>query len=159
MPPATPPPELDTLFKPFEGSWRCETRFPAGAMAPGAPEMTLKTSIRFRKDLNNFWYRGEYESKKTKTFPGMKGTLYMGYDPVSKQATLIGVDSMGGWGSSTAASPQGESITFVGEMSVMGHKMKTRETLERRGPKEVYHRYEADMGKGFQLMGEDTCKK
>jgi hypothetical protein len=29
-----------------------------------------------------------------------------------------------------------------------------------RGPdKGATHKYEADMGKGFQLMGEDTCKK
>jgi hypothetical protein len=37
--------------------------------------------------------------------------------------------------------------------------MKTRETFTKVGPKELSHKFEGDMGKGFQLMGEDVCKK
>ena len=41
----------------------------------------------------------------------------------------------------------------------MGQKMKTRETMTRKSPKEVEHKFEADMGKGFQVMGTDICTK
>jgi hypothetical protein len=42
---------------------------------------------------------------------------------------------------------------------MMGKKVKTRETTTKDDPKHVTHKFEVDMGKGFQLMGEDVCKK
>jgi hypothetical protein len=155
----TPPPELDALFKSYDGSWRCETKFAAGTMAPGSPEMTMKTNVRFKKDLGNFWIRGEYDGKKSKTFPGIKGVFYLGYDAAGKQATLVGLDSFGTWSTATAPGASGSVVAFNGEATMMGQKMKTRETLELKSPKEAYHKYEVDMGKGLQLMAEDTCKK
>jgi hypothetical protein len=155
----TPPPELDALFKPYDGSWRCDTKFPAGSMGPGSPEMTMKTNLKIKKDLGNFWYRGEYDGKKSKTFPGIKGVFYLGYDAVAKQATLLGVDSFGTWSTATAPGATGSVVALNGEAMMMGRKMKTRETLELKGPKEAYHKYEVDMGQGLQLMAEDSCKK
>ena len=42
---------------------------------------------------------------------------------------------------------------------MMGMKMKTRETMGMKGRKEGFHKLEIDMGKGFAMIGEDTCKK
>ena len=42
---------------------------------------------------------------------------------------------------------------------MMGMKIKTRETMGMKSPKEGFHKLEIDMGKGFTLMGEDNCKK
>jgi hypothetical protein len=160
-PPAMPmpPPELDATFKGYEGNWKCETKFPAGAMGPGSPEMTAKTSVKIKKDkdLAGFWYRGDFEIKKTKTMPGMKGTFYMGVDPGTKQAMLVGIDGMGGTSSGTG--PLGETLIFNGSGVMMGQKVTTRETMTKKSDKEVYHKLEVDMGKGLQNMGEDTCKK
>jgi hypothetical protein len=39
-----------------------------------------------------------------------------------------------------------------------GAKVKSREVMEKKD-KVAYHKFEVDMGQGFQLMGEDTCKK
>ena len=51
----------------------------AGAMGPGSPEMTAKSTVKFSKDLNGFFYRGDYEIKKQKGFDmPMKGTFYIG---------------------------------------------------------------------------------
>jgi len=69
------------------GSWKCDTTFAANAMGPGSPEMKVKTAIKFKKDLGGFWYRGDYEAKKTKDFPGMKGTIYLGHDGKQLLAT------------------------------------------------------------------------
>ena len=155
--PPTPAPELTAFAKNFEGSWKCDSKFPAGAMGPGSPEMSGKSTVSIKKDLNGFWYKGLYEIKKSKTLPGMKGQFSMGYDPGSKQVLLSGTDSMGsGW---FAGGPiQGVSVTTVGEMYMMGMKSKVRESMSKKD-KEVFHKLEIDMGKGFQTVGEDTCRK
>ena len=157
-PPPTPAPELTAFAKNFEGSWKCESKFPAGAMGPGSPESSGKSTVSIKKDLNGFWYKGLYEIKKSKTMPGMKAQFSMGYDPGSKQVLLTGTDNMGsGW---FAGGPiQGDSVTTVGDMFMMGMKSKVRESMSKKSDKEVFHKLEIDMGKGFQTVGEDTCKK
>jgi len=151
-----PAAELDATYKAFDGSWKCETTFPANAMGPGSPEMKVKTTIKFKKDLNGFWYRGEYEAKKTKDFPGVKGTVYLGHD--GKQLLVSNVDSMGGLTSGTGTA-SGDTLTFTEEGYMMGMKVKTRETMQKKSDKEISHKFDVDMGKGFQPMGEDLCKK
>jgi hypothetical protein len=155
--PPMPAPELTAFAKNFEGNWKCDSKFPAGAMGPGSPEMTGKSTVSIKKDLNGFWYKGNFEIKKSKTLPGMKGQFSMGYDAGSKQVLLTGTDSMGsGW---FAGGPiQGDSVTTVGEMYMMGMKSKVRESMSKKD-KEVFHKLEIDMGKGFQTVGEDTCRK
>ena len=157
----TPSPELDTLYKGLEGSWKCDTTMAAGSVGPGSPELKVKSMVKIAKakDLGGMWYRGEYEIKKTKAIPGFKGTFMLGYDAVSKAALNVSYDNTGGAGLATGANATGETVTFVGDSYMMGQKMKTRETMTKKGPKEVEHKFEADMGKGFQLMGMDDCKK
>jgi hypothetical protein len=156
--PPTPAPELTAFAKNFEGNWKCESKIPAGAMGPGSPESSGKSTVSIKKDLNGFWYKGLYEVKKSKTMPGMKAQFSMGYDPGSKQVLLTGTDNMGsGW---FAGGPiQGDSVTTVGDMFMMGTKSKVRESMSKKSDKEVFHKIEIDMGKGFQTIGEDTCKK
>jgi len=163
--PAAPPPmpkpstELAAFMKPMEGSWKCETKFAAGAMGPGSPEVMAKSTVKFKKEYDGMFYRGEYEIKKQKGFDmAMKGQFFIGWDPGSQQIIVTGVDSTGGMGSG-AGKITGESATYTGEGYMMGMKMKTRETMGSKGPKEGFHKMEVDMGKGFTLMGEDNCKK
>jgi hypothetical protein len=154
----TPAPELETL-KIFSGNWKCDSKFPAGSMGPGSPEMTAKSGIKFKKVLGGFWTVGDYAIKKSKAMPGMNATFYMGYDAASKKFLLTGLDSMGGLMNETSAGFQGDTITWTGEGYMMGQKMKIREKMIKKSDKEVLHTMEADMGKGFMPMGEDACKK
>ena len=163
--PATPPgppkpsKELEAFMKPFEGSWKCETKFAAGAFGPSSPEITAKSTVKFKKDLDGFFYRGDYDLKKQKGVDmPMKGTFYIGWDPGSQQIIVTGIDNAGGLGTG-AGKITGDSVTYTGEQYMMGMKMKTRETMASKGPKEAFHKIEIDMGKGFMPMGEDTCKK
>jgi hypothetical protein len=156
--PAAPAPELVAFAKSLEGNWKCDTKFPAGGMGPGSPEVAAKSTVSIKKDLNGYWYKGSYEVKKTKTVPGMKANFFLGYDPGSKQMIMSGLDSMGG-GSFEAGPLVGDSFTVVGEGYMMGMKSKVRETMTKKSDKEVFHKFEVDLGKGFQSIGEDTCKK
>jgi hypothetical protein len=167
-PAAAPPPsgppmpapskELEAFMKGFEGSWKCETKFAAGAMGPGSPEVTTKTSVKFKKEFGGFSWHGEYSLAKSKMMPAMSGVLQLAFDPGSNQITMVGYDSLGS--ATLGAGPiSGDTAVLAEEGYMMGMKMKLRETMTKRGPREIYHKYEADTGKGFQLMGEDSCKK
>ena len=52
-----------------------------------------------------------------------------------------------------------DSATFTEEGFMMGTKAKVRETMSKKGSKEITHKLEMDQGKGYQLVAEDTCKK
>jgi hypothetical protein len=155
----TPPAEIDELYKPFAGVLKCDTKFAAGAMGPGSPEVMAKTTVRIKKDLGGFWYRGEYETAKTKALPGVKGVFYMGYDAAAKQALITGVDNAGAasWGT---GQKQGDAIVFEEQSFMMGTKAKIRETMSS-ADKQLLHKVEIDVGKGFgyQPMIDETCTK
>ena len=152
-----PSKELGTFMKGFEGSWRCDTKFVAGAMGPGSPEMAAKSTVRIKKEFGGFSWHGDYSLPKSKMMPAMSGIFQVGFDPGSNQATIVGYDSMGT--SMSGVGPiAGETVTFVEDGYMMGMKVKLRETMTKRSPKEIFHTYEVDMGKGFQPMGDDTCK-
>jgi hypothetical protein len=154
----TPSKELEAFMKGFEGSWSCDTKFPAGSMGPGSPEMSMKSSVKIRKDYGGFSWHGEFKLAKTKAMPAMSGVFQVGYETGTKQATFLSYDSMGS--AMMGVGPiSGDSVTFTEEGYMMGMKAKMRETMTKKGPKEIHHSVEADQGKGFQLMAEDTCKK
>ena len=120
-------------MKPFEGSWKCDTKFAAGAFGPGSPEVMAKSTVKFKKDMNGFFYRGDYEVKKQKGVDmPMKGTFYIGFDPGAQQIIVTGVDSTGGLGVG-AGKITGDTATYTGESCMMGMKMKTRETMGMKG--------------------------
>lgn len=154
-----PSPEWEALMKSMEGNWKCETTMPAGAMGPGSPEMKMPTTVKIKKDkdLGGFFLVGNFESKKTKTMPGMKGTFTMGV-PDGKTLVSNFVDNMGN--TSHATGPlTADGGTITGEGFMMGAKVKVRETVQKKGEKEMFHKVEMDTGKGFVPAGEDTCKK
>jgi len=157
--PPAPPPEVDQLYKGLEGSWKCETTFNAGAFGPGSPEMKAKSEVKVKKEPGGFWYKGEYKAKKTKTNPEIAATFMLGYDAGLKQAVSVSTDNMGGYSIEHDASGSAEKVSFVGDGSMMGQKVKVRETMTHKDPKTVEHTFEVDMGKGFQPMGVDVCKK
>jgi hypothetical protein len=145
-------------MKPFEGSWKCDTKFAAGAFGPGSPEVTAKSSVKFKKDFNGFFYRGDYEIKKQKGVDlPMKGTFFIGWDPGSQQVIVAGIDSTGGLGSAPARSPRERDLHGRGLHD--GDEDEDPRDDGSKGPKEGFHKMEVDMGKGFTLMGEDNCKK
>ena len=74
------------------------------------------------------------------------------------QVVATSVDNMGGIGMGEGKIV-GDTLTYTSAQYMMGMKMKMRDTMIAKGPKEISHKMEADMGKGFMAFGEDTCKK
>jgi hypothetical protein len=161
MAPPKPAPELVEYMKDLVGSWTCATTFPAGSMGPDSPEVKTTAKVKMSKDtsLGGMFYKGEYSVAKSKAVPmAFKGVFYMGYDAGTKQITTVSVDNMGS--ASMGAGPiSGNTASWSGESFMMGQKVKTRETMTKVDPKNITHKVEVDMGKGFQPMGEDVCKK
>ena len=152
-----PSAEWEAFTKGLDASWKCESTMPAGSMGPGSPEMKMQVAAKVKKDFGGFFLVGSYEMKKTKTMPGMKGTFTMGA-PDGKTLVSTNMDSMGN--TSFTSGPLGaDGGTTTGEGYMMGSKVKVRETIQKKGDKEMYHKVEVDSGKGFVVAGEDNCKK
>jgi hypothetical protein len=159
--PPKPAPELVEYMKDMVGSWSCATVFAPGAFGPGSPEVKATAKVKMSKEaaLGGFFYKGEYSVAKSKTVPmAFTGVFYLGYDPATKQIINVSMDNTGA--AYMGAGPIAGSVaSWTGEGYMMGAKVKVRETMTKVDPKNVVHKFEVDMGKGFQAMGEDTCKK
>ena len=156
--PHLPAKELAAFMKPFEGSWKCETQFAVGALWPGSQPLAAKTDINIRKEFDGFSWHGEFKLARTAATPATTGIFQIGYASSTKQATYLSYDSIGSsmMGTGTFA---GASVTFQEEGFMKGARVKVRETLAKQGPRKLYHKVEIDQGKGYQLLGEDTCAK
>ena len=155
----TPAPELDTLTKPYEGEWKCDTNYPADAWGPGKPATTAKVTMKVSKEMGGLWYRGEYEVEKTKFVLPLRAVFVIGYDTTAKSSIMMRYDNTGTVSLQTAPGATAEKQVFVGEANVAGKKVKVRDTMTRRGPKQFEHTFEMDTGKGLQLMSTDACTK
>lgn len=156
--PVAPKPaaELDQM-KVLEGTWRCDGRAPAG---PGGPEHAYKSTWKFKRDLDNFWWAAEYQQLKAKNNPApMKARGYMTYDPGSKGFVMLGVDNMGGTSSETTPGWTGDSVTLAGDASQGGRKIPFREVITKNGEREFTWRGEMKVGSDWVTLGEDRCKK
>ena len=151
-----PPAERDQR-KGLEGTWRCDGRAPAG---PGGPEHAYKSTWKFKRDLDNFWWAAEYQQLKAKNNPApMKARGYMTYDPGSKGFVMLGVDNMGGTSSETPPGWTGDSVTLAGDASQGGRKIPFREVITKNGEREFTWRGEMKVGSDWVTLGEDRCKK
>jgi hypothetical protein len=103
-------------------------------------------------------WHGEADVQPSKTTPASKAVVQIGWDPGTRQATLVNYDSTGA-AVLGVGRPSNDSVTFSQEGYMLGTKFKGRETMTKKGPKEFFHKWEVDMGQGFQSIAEDTCKR
>ena len=153
--PPKPPAELDQL-KWVEGNWRCEGKAPAGPMGPEHP---YKSTMKIKRDLDGFWYVSEYEQKKSKENPvAIKARSFISYDAVAKRVVSVGIDNMGGALQQSGAL-EGDKISTSGEGSIGGQKIGFKEIIAKTGDKAITWHGELRMGKDWQVVGDDTCRR
>ena len=159
--PPKPAAELVDYMKDLLGNWTCATTFAPGAFGPGSPEVKATAKVKMSKEnaLGGFFYRGEYNVAKSKSVPmAFAGIFYLGYEPATKQIVNLSMDNTGA--AYMGVGPiAGNVVSWSGDGYMGGSKIKIRESMTKTDPKNVVHKYEVDMGKGFQVMGEDLCKK
>ena len=153
--PHKPAAELDQI-KWLEGTWRCDGKAPAGSMGP---EHAYKSAMKVKRDLDGFWYVGEYEQKKSKDNPmAVKARSYIGFDPVAKKVVSVGVDSFGGALQMTGTI-EGDKISTEGEGTMGGQKMGFKQIFAKTGDKSLTWHGELKMGKDWTVIGDDSCKR
>ena len=160
--PPKPPAELDGI-KWLEGNWHCDGKAPAGPMGP---EHAYKSTMKIKRDLDGFWYIGEYEQRKSKDNPmAIKARTFMGFDPVAKKVITFGVDSVGGALQLTRRyrferrHAVGRQIASEGEGSMGGQKIGFKESFTKTGDRALTWHGEVRVGKDWVVVGEDTCKR
>jgi len=158
-PPATSPhkpaAELDQI-KWLEGNWHCDGKAPAGPMGP---EHGYKSTMKVKRDLDGFWYVGDYEQKKSKENPmAVKARSFIGFDPVAKKVVSLGVDSFGG-ALQLSGAIEGDKLTTEGEGTMGGQKMGFKQVFTKTGDKSLTWHGELKMGKDWTVVGDDSCKR
>jgi hypothetical protein len=145
-------------MKGFEGSWKCDTKFAPGSMGPGSLPPSAKTDLTIKKEFGGFAWHGEFKLAKTMLTAATSGVFQISYAASTKQATFLSYDSAGS-AMMGAGTMSGDAVTFAEEGFLRGVKVKIRETLAKKGPRQLQHRVEVDQGKGYQPLAEDTCTK
>jgi hypothetical protein len=154
--PAKPAPELDQM-KVLEGVWRCDGRAPAGQ---SGPEHGYKSTWKFKRDLDNYWWAAEYQQAKNKANPmPMKARGYLTYNTAAKSFVLLAVDNMGGSSTESTSGWSGDVVTLAGDVTRAGRKVPYREVITKKGTREFTWRGEIKMGGDWITLGEDRCKK
>jgi len=148
-----PAPELQQL-KDMVGVWKCDGKF-----SMGGKETKDTSKMVFSWDLDKHFMAGTYTSEKSKENPnGFKGKSFIGYDPGSKMFTSVGVDSMGAVMMGQSKGWEGDTFVWTNKIKFGGMAMDGKETITRKGPREV--NVVGSAGSGPQAMGwESTCKK
>ena len=163
----TPPPPVEAPKPPAElkefdwlkGSWRCDGKAAAGSMGPGSPAHTYKASFKVVRALNDFWVVLDYEQRKSKdhALPVKAHGMY-GWDPGAKRYVAYGFDSFGGVSIVQGGFDNG-TWSATGDQLMEGRKIPWRETMSKKGDREVVVRGEWKTVGDWETLFEDTCKK
>lgn len=146
-----PAPELEQL-KWIEGKWNCTGK---GMGADGAM-MDSKSTVNIKRDLNGFFYTGDYRQDAGAGMPEMKGTWLVGRD--ANGFAVMSYDSMGSM-TMEKGGYSGEKLNVTGETVMNGKTVKTRELVAKKSDTEALHRIEQEKNGTWSPMIEETCRK
>jgi hypothetical protein len=147
-----PAPEMAQL-KTFDGSWSCAGEIPAGPMGPA---QKTQSTVKVHTDMGGFWQSGTVNMTAT-AMPAFQGQFHTTYDSGKKQFVMLWVDNTGAYSEETAASWQGDTLVYLGEGTMGGQKMQTRDTFVKAADGSFKRSGEAQMNGQWVSMGEETC--
>ena len=158
--PDGPPPPAAQLadLKPIEGNWKFDGKMNDSQFGKGH---AISASVEVKTDLNGYFRTMRYEEKKTKdnATPYMMSS-FIAWDPSKTQFVRTDLDGMGMITHMAAKGWDGDKLSFAGEFQMGPQKMQIRDTMTKKGAKEIASLIEmagAD-GKWFSLS-ESTCKR
>ncbi|MBI1948949.1 MAG: DUF1579 family protein, partial [Deltaproteobacteria bacterium] len=158
--PAGPPPPAAQLgeLAPIEGKWKCDGKMNDSSFGKGHP---VSASVEVKSDLNGYFRTMRYEEKKTKdnATPYVMSS-FIAYDPSKSQFARTDLDGMGMITHMASKGWDGDKLSFAGEFQMGPQKMQIKDTMTKKGAKEMASLIEmaGPDGKWFTLA-ESTCKK
>jgi Protein of unknown function (DUF1579) len=150
---------LTNAFKNSVGNWDCTGKM-VMPKEMGGGEMTSRSHMTIRRELNGFLYEGEWRVEKSQAFPEMRGKMDWSYDPQSKKLVQNAVDNIGNRNVGESDGLQDGKVVWVEEGVMMGKPAKTRSTVAMTGADKIQLTFEQQGADGnWQPMGEDSCTK
>ena len=154
-PPPKPAAEMAQL-KMFDGAWSCAGEVPAGPMGPA---QKTKTTVKVHTDLGGFWQVGTVTMTST-GMPGVfEGRFQTTYDAGQKAFVMLWADNMGGYSTEVAPAGDADKMVYLGEGSMGGQKMQTRDTFVKAADGSFKRSGEAQINGQWVSMGEETCHR
>jgi uncharacterized protein DUF1579 len=151
--PPKAPEEMKQLASSMVGTWKC-----TGKGTMGATEIPMNGTYKVTAELDGFYLIGDLTTPKMKNGMQMKGKDIYGYDAGSKTFQMMSIDNMGGMTMMSSKGWEGEKMDWSGKAKMMGQEMDSKQTVERKSPKEVH--LSGSTGSGATGMTWDvTCKK
>ena len=156
--PPKPAPEIEAAYKWMAGNWKCTGK---AFMTPFAPEHATTTTFAVKADLDGFWYHAEFAEKKSKAVPNPpRATGFFGWDASKKKLVSYFVGNTGVAIAQFSDGWKDDSLVFSGPMEAMGQKMTLRDSVTKKGDKEMVHVVEVSGKPGeWTKVAEETCKK
>lgn len=143
----------------FAGDWSCDGKVFPGILSPDSHEVAYKSSFKIEKDLDGFWYSGEYDQDKSKDYPGNTSKFFWGYDPATKRYLNTGVDAAGAFFTTRSLGWDDGAWVDLGEGYSGGARVPVREVYTKKSSDEFVYHVELDLGHGFRDAAEDDCTR
>lgn len=152
-----PPPELNQLQY-FQGTWRCDGK----PIDPSSSLPPIELSWNVKRDLDNFWYIGQAEQKRSPVNPNpIKSREFLGYDAASKNFIRLIVASGGDLLNFRSPGWQARTLIWEGTLVTRGQKIPLRETITQKNENEfsaTYYDFSQAEGQ-WKPQSEEICKK
>ena len=153
----TPPSKRLADLHDFQGTWTCTGKALA---SPWMPEHSKIATIHVNWVLGDYFLNAVWVEKKTASNPHpAAGHVYWGYDEQAKKFVGWAADNFGANGPIESTGWAGDAIVWTGSFTVNGHAINTRDKFVRKGPKQIDHATEADLGGTWTLFNQETCLK
>ena len=146
------------LHEGLRGLVEVRHKFSRDAFGPGSPEVAAKSTVKFKKDMGGFFYRGDLRGQEAEgRADAVQGHLLHGLRS-GLAAAARRRHRQHGRPRLEHRQDAGDTATYTGEQYTMGAKVKTRETMGMKGRKaSTSSRW--TWAKASSLIGEETCKK
>src|SRR6185369_8425303 len=98
------------------------------------PAHKSTSHAKFHRDLGGMWLSGMAQEAATKENPhAYEAMVHMTYDTAAKNFLTIWVDNLGGWASQTSPGWDGDKMVWLGDGSMAGKKLVSRDTFTKKG--------------------------
>jgi Protein of unknown function (DUF1579) len=147
----TATPAENAGMSPFLGTWTCISN--VSAMGPNMPAHTETDTMTFESSLGGAWLHQRYVGK------AFMGESYFHYDKATSSWVSVGVDNMGGYGTSRSSGMSGNTMVFEGPYNYGGKMSTSRDTVTVMDKNKLRHVGSYKDGDTWKQTDDTTCTR